>query len=199
MVDVSKDGRLKFYEGDHIYELDGVMVPSVTQILDPYSGLEFADPEALAIAQEFGTHVHDACHLWNIGELDYEALCEDEDNKALLSYLEGWIMFCEKTGFRASESELMVYHDKLKYAGKSDNLGRFSERGDDTLVDIKTGSSIPKTVGPQTAAYTEALGKRLKRLCVLLKPNNYSVKQLTDPNDFSIFKAALTLHRWLMK
>ncbi len=69
------------------------------------------------------------------------------------------------------------------------------------MIDIKTGSGVPKTVGPQTAAYNEAwhamTGQpRMQRSCVHLMPNSYSVKPLREPDDWDIFKAALLLHKW---
>jgi hypothetical protein len=191
--------RLKFYEEDHIYEYEGSLVPSVTTILQPYSGLEFVDKERLEVAAQFGTNVHTACHLWNIGQLDYDALSCDEDNQALKAYVDGWIKFCEESGYTIIQSEVMIYHEKLRYAGTLDNIGCFPKSKRNVLIDIKTGSSIPHTVGPQTAAYNEAIGERLQRHCCQLIPGGYKLIPLRDPNDFSIFKAALTLHNWLSR
>ena len=55
---------------------------------------------------------------------------------------------------------------------------------------------MPRTVGPQTAAYNAALGLRMPRYCCLLGPGTYKLNELKDPRDFDIFKAALTLYRW---
>ena len=192
-MNVNPDG-LEFFEGDHLYSYDGDHRPSVTQILDPYSGLQWADPDQLAAAAEFGNHVHQACHLWNVGALDYEATCTE--NAILAEYLNGWIRFCEESNLVPIYSEARVHHERLKYAGTLDVIGRFYHKQRAVLIDIKTGASLPRTVGPQTAAYTEAVGERLPRYCCLLTPNGYSLTPLTDPRDFSIFKAALVLHNW---
>ena len=187
---------LQFYPEEHLYFYDGLHVPSVTQVLEPYTGLQWADPDALKAAQEFGTHVHEACHLYDIGTLDYDAMLADEPNGSVLSYLHGWIQFVESSGFVVLESEEMVYNERLKYAGTFDRIGMFPDKKRKVQIDIKTGASMPRTVGPQTAAYNEAMGERFPRYCCLLTPDNFSLHPLTDPADFSIFRAALTLHRW---
>ncbi len=188
--------RLEFFEDEHIYLYGGQQVPSVTQILEPYTGLEWVDQATLEAAQAFGTHVHQACHLYNIGQLDYDELAGDDDNQGVRAYLDGWIKFCQESGFVSLEAERQVFHERLRYAGTVDTVGLFPHKRKRVQIDIKTGASMPKTVGPQTAAYNEARGERIPRYCCLLTPGGYSLNPLTDPGDFAIFKAALTLHRW---
>lgn len=182
---------LEFDAALHEYHKDGRKLPSVTQVLEPYYGLEFVDWDKLKAAQEFGTHVHEACHLLNIGELNRMSL-----SSSVKAYVHGWERFLDESGLVVIESESRVCHDKMGYAGTLDVIGAFPEKTNQVLIDIKTGASAPKTVGPQTAAYNEARGKRIPRYCCLLMPHAYNLIPLTDVRDFDIFKAALTLHRW---
>lgn len=185
---------LEFDEPTHTYRYYGRVVPSVTQVLEPYSGLEFVDAELLAIAAEFGTHVHQACHLYNVGELEPASL-----DDGIAGYLAGWIKFLTDTGFVVTASEQRVFHAVKQYAGTLDTTGHLPKLKEPILLDIKTGSAFPKTVGPQTAAYAQALGRRMARYCVLLGPETYTLAPLRELRDYDVFNAALTIHRWRTK
>lgn len=189
-------GLLRFDPQAHAYEYAGRPVAGVTRALEPFNGLEYVDPDLLAAAALFGQHVHEAIHLLNIGELELSSL-----STAVAAYVCGWERFLEESGFVVVESEARVYHPTLGYAGQLDNVGQFPKHQELALVDIKTGETMPKTVGPQTAAYSEAWAmmhgrRRLRRYCCVVGPDSYKLFPLTDPKDFDIFKAALTLHRW---
>jgi hypothetical protein len=185
---------LAFDKGKHRYTFQGRPAPGVTSALQPWTNYGLADPEALRIAQELGTDVHDAVHLHNIGQLDESSLDE-----TVAAYLEGWIKFLDDTGAVPIYSEYRVYSARFNYAGTLDNILELGKS--QRLYDVKTGATVPKTVGPQTAAYNHAhkemTGKRLmRRYCVHLRPHEYNVIALDDPRDWDIFKAALTMHRW---
>lgn len=186
---------LQFNPVGHQYLLNNRPVPSVTQVLQPYSGLEFVDREVLARAAEFGTHVHEACHLLNLGRLDADNLDE-----ALVPYVQAWAQFLEDTGAVVVLSEHRVASEAYNFAGTIDTIVHWGKSS--RLVDIKSTSGVPRTVGPQTAAYRQALkestGDSVRdRYCVQLKPDGrYALHKLTDPNDWNIFQSALNLHRW---
>ena len=188
---------LVFEPGEHIYHYRGVKTPGVTGVLEPWNGLQFVDPQILAAAAQFGTHVHDACDLFNRDELDEDDLAEC--SPLVWEHLQGWKLFLEYSGAVVVESELRVVSAKHGYAGTLDSICALQKTN--RIYDIKTGAAVPKTVGPQVAAYNQAYremtGRRLmKRYCVHLKANAYSVHPLQNPRDWDIFKAALTLHRW---
>ena len=191
---------LEFQSEGHIYRYEGRVVPSVTTVLEPYTGLDQADPVALAIAQEFGTFVHDAVDLYNRGELDEAHLLTNSPK--VYAHLEGWKKFLRESGAVVLASERKVFHKKLRYAGTLDSVLMFPGRKNHAIADAKTGSSMPKTVGPQTAAYHEALidmgeaDRRMRRYCVHLKDNDYNLIQLKDPYDIDVFRSALTMHRF---
>ena len=187
---------LTFDRGAHEYHHDKIKVPGVTTVLQPWNGLEHMDPDRLAMLAAFGTHVHEAVDMYNKGILDSGSL-----TPAVESYLAGWMRFELESGFVVVASEERVYHPKMGYAGCLDSLGNFPKHKELALVDVKTGLTMPKSVGPQTAAYAEAYAvankrRRPRRYCCLLGPGTYKLEPLTNVSDFDVFKAALTIHRW---
>lgn len=194
---------LEFDPAAHRYKLDGTPVPSVTQVLDPLLELWRIPAAVLKAAGDFGAHVHLACHLWNLGQLDEAAL-----DPHLQPYLLGWKNFLSATGCELVNSEQQVFHPKYRYAGTLDAQGLMPRpRSRDpvhTLIDIKSGL-VPPTVGPQTAAYAECLRAMpeprviKRRLCVQLHdggPPFFKVFDLTEVGDFSMFLSALNIFRF---
>lgn len=177
----------------HEYRINGRVVPSVTQCLRYIDSFHGVPADVLEAAREFGSHVHAACDLDNRGELD-----EDSLDPRLADYLAGWRKFLRESKGRVVHSEQIVFHERLMYAGTLDAVVNINGR--DTLVDIKSGA-IPRSVGPQTAAYAEALRhttsqKISARLCVQLLANDYKTQALNDPADWSVFVSCLNLTKW---
>lgn len=140
---------LTFDEEPHIYRVDGREIPSVTQIL------KAAFPELWPWADEFalerGRKVHQAAHLWVIGDLDAKTL-----SPYLAGYVAAAIRFLQETGFEFATrdgqkaSEVRMYSMIYDFAGTSDWIGTFERRS--TVIDLKTGEP-GWPCGPQTWAY----------------------------------------------
>lgn len=181
---------LQFDAPTHTYRLGGRVLPSVTQVLSVLDQYEGVPAHVLEAAREFGTHVHMACDMDNRGVLDEAAL-----DPALAPYLAGWRQYRRDSGIKILASELRLHDARLGYAGTCDIFGEVLGRR--AVIDIKSGL-VPKTVGPQCAAYAYAL-KVKRRYCVQLMPNDYRVYGLTDPADFSIFVSCLNIAKWREK
>lgn len=187
--------EIVFDDASHTYRVDGAIWPGVTQVLDPINELDGIPRAALAAAAEFGRHVHMACDLFNRRMLDDASL-----DPALRPYLDGWLAFLRDTQAEVLESEMVVHHPGLRYCGTVDAIVKW--RGRHHVVDIKTSAAVPRTVGPQTAAYREAylqshLACSNTRYCVhLTGDGKYRLVKLTDPADMSIFVSCLNIHRW---
>jgi hypothetical protein len=150
--------------------------------------------ELLRAAAEFGNHVHAACHLFNIDDLLWGSL-----DPALIPYVEAWRDFLKQSGAIVISSEKKVYSARHGYAGTLDSICLLKKTK--RIYDIKSGTAVPRTVGPQVEAYNRAnremTGERLmRRYCVHLTPKGYKVVALRDPRDWDIFKAALMLRKW---
>lgn len=185
----------------HEYRWNGAVVPSVTQILTPLTDLSFVDPDVLRRAQDFGTAVHYACELHDTGRLDEDAL-----DPELAPYLNGWRRFYAEHACVWDLVESRVYHPTLRYAGTLDRRGNVD--GHPSIVDIKSGTSLYPSVGPQLAAYTHASSPTpaaYRRYAVRLFPDGYELKQYTSALDWPAFASLITLrnfcgqHRITMK
>jgi hypothetical protein len=176
---------IHFEPEGHRYTVAGERWPSVTEVLDPLLELDGIPRAVLKAAAQFGTHVHMATDLFDKGILDEPAL-----DPHLAPYLAGWKLFLRDTGAKVTASEVRVGHPKLRYAGTLDKAVAWTKRGRvrSAQIDIKSGE-VPRTVGPQTAAYAEAHEFKFdERYVLALKPDaTYRLTKLTDPTDWSIF------------
>lgn len=183
--------RIEFDAASHAYRVNGRPVPSVTQILGPLEDFSRVPRDVLEAACEFGKHVHEACDLFNRGELDWLNL-----DPSLVPYVEGWRQFMHETGAVVISSEFQVAHGVLGYAGSPDVL--IQMRDAMWIPDIKSTAIVPSTVGAQTAAYAKAYSwmnkcPEPKRCCVLLDGSGrYKLHTRKDSTDWNLFVSALT-------
>lgn len=183
---------LEFDEPSHTYRVGGLVVPSVTQVLRPLIDLSGIPREVLEAKRDLGTRVHAACQFDAEGDLD-EATVEDD----VAPYLDAWRRFCAESGAVILASERRVFHPLYRYAGTLDLELRI--KGVTWIVDIKTSISTPLSTGPQTAAYAAARNEPsvARRAALRLRPDGtYRFDQLQAPDDWSVFLACLTLHRY---
>lgn len=193
---------LTFDEAAHRYFWNGQPVPGVTSILARASDFSMVDPDVLERKQLIGKAVHAAIELDLANDLDESTLHPD-----CRPYFDGWRKFQREREFVATHCERQVFHPLLKYAGTLDLYGSFNhkKRRVTSMVDTKCTAALPPSVGPQTAAYLEALAaedKSIKhdgpRYCLHLKPDGtYDLVPLTDRADFAIFQSFLNVHRFL--
>jgi hypothetical protein len=182
--------QLKFDPVQHCYSVDGVVVPSVTQVLAPLNDYRWVRPDILDAARHLGTAVHTACDLDDQGTLDERTV-----QPVLLGFVAAWRLFCaeHRAAWRAIEQ--CVYHPAMGYAGRLDRLGTVD--GIPTVVDLKTSARLSPAVGPQLAAYAKALPDptcRIRRLAVQLRPDGrYIQREYADPMDWAVFASLLTL------
>ena len=186
--------RIDFDEVAHAYALDGEPVPSVSQALRLLEDFEAIPPATLERARRRGQYVHEAVALLVREALDWESL-----DSELVPYLVGAQRFLAETDLTVIASEVRVASRKLRVAGTADLLSHW--RKSEALFDFKATAAVPRSVGPQLAAY-DALyretfgGRARRRYCVQLKPNDYRVVPLTDPADMSIFVSCLNVWRY---
>ena len=185
-------------DASHVYRLDGQVVPGVTQVLDMISELEGIPRAVLAAAAEFGQHVHQATDLFDRGLLDRDTL-----DAKLVPYVSAWERFLADSRCVILSSEAFVFHPILRYAGQRDRRVLFPDSSAPHVLDVKTSAIVPRTVGPQTAAYLECdVHRKLPvstiRYCVHLKADGtYRLHRLTERADFSIFVSCLNIWKFL--
>jgi hypothetical protein len=183
---------LHFDEATHTYRLLGGVVPSVTQVLRPLINFAGIPREVLEAKADLGRRVHLACQFDDEHDLD-EASVEHD----VAPYLAGWRKFLRESGAAVLANEQQVAEPLLMYAGTLDNVLLIN--GAKWLVDKKTSFTLPASAGPQTAAYQRALGDNTvtHRGALRLRPDGtYRLDPLAGADDWSVFMACLTLHRF---
>ena len=109
---------LIFHEETHTYELDGVKLPSVTEILSPFSGNDNISPAVLQHAAHRGHLVHEYTEL-----IDYGTPPEDIDIvPELAGYVSAYLRFLRDWQPTWELIEQPVHCGKA-YAGTLDRYG----------------------------------------------------------------------------
>lgn len=171
---VERERQGVWCDPDHRYWApDGRELLSVSRGLDPLRKEAEATYYTPASRQR-GTDVHDAL------------LVHFEGGQPALSdtvrpYWAHLLTFLRDGEFEVESAEQIVADLDLGYAGRYDFLGWFGKFGhsplERDLVDVKTGS-VPRTVGPQTAAYARPLRSRcgvIRRWVLHVTPERYRV------------------------
>lgn len=184
----------------HEYRLDGVVIPSVTQILkaEGINNFGMVSEDVLNTNALFGKAVHKCVEYWFRGTLD-----ETTVDPALIPYLSGWDNFVEDFGFVVMESEVQGFHPIYRYAYTADLLGEITKGKflGEAVGDLKTGMVKPADK-IQIAAYKMAVGKQYKNTFLLylnpeFKPRGYKVI-FADNNKMEqgLFLSALSLYNY---
>ncbi len=150
-LSIPETPELVFSEEGHKYLLDGVEIPSVTQVMEPLSQHEYTrvDEQTLMRAADRGTMVHNAIENYIKFGIDD---CPEEHRGYMDAFLEWWGL----TGPEAVGSELRTYHKLYRYAGTIDLVAMID--GKLTLIDYKTTYKLmDKNVRVQLEAYAQAL------------------------------------------
>lgn len=185
--------NIGFNEERHEYRVNGLIVPSVTQVLSSVGlpDLSGVPADLLEWKAGLGTAVHKATELDDAWDLD-----EDYLDPAIMPYLQAYRRFKLESKFKAVLIEGKVYHNIFGYAGTFDRTGFLNNKK--VLIDFKTGLTDPRVVGPQTAAYVEAGEmKYFTRYALKLnKDATYRLIRLDNKMDFQIFLNALNIYKW---
>lgn len=183
-------GLFTFDEAAHAYHLDGVRLPSVTQVLEDVEIIDYGyiPPSTRQMALERGSAVHQAIHYDIEGDLDWASL-----DPALIGYVEA--ARAVRRDYHLAAPELVEhrgYHPKFRYAGTLD-----LKQGD-ILLDWKTNDA-PWWVAVQTAAYAALFPDpaSLRRFSFELHADGrYKAAEFrcTDfSRDFQVFLSALNV------
>lgn len=171
---------LKFDADTHTYEDGGVVLPSVTQILERVGIINTAFFAQYPEATQRGTDVHEATALIDAGSLTAADFTE-----WIRGYIDSWELFKIDEGVTSFDLiEQRFGSAELGYAGTVDRVATIS--GQEMILDIKTGRPA-KYHALQTAAYAVGLcdsPKSVRRGCVYITDAaKYRVKWYDDPTD----------------
>ena len=188
----------EFDEASHTYTLDGVVIPSVTQIIKPI-GADFSmvPPMVLEAKRVLGVAVHAATELDDLGELD-----DAETDPLVMGYVRAWRRFLAESRFDVSMNEHRLFHASLRFAGTVDRFGTILDAP--WLVDIKTAADPIPSYGVQLAGYEILLRdfayletRPIRRATVHLNADGgYRMREYNNPNDAACFRSLLSVHHW---
>jgi hypothetical protein len=192
--------NLTYNDINHEYKLDGMTIPSVTQVLKGAGlvNLDFVNEQLLEEKADLGKKVHLTTELYDNGTLDL-----DELHPTLKAYLDQWIKFRKDFNFIPTEIELQLFHKLYRYAGRIDRVGL--AQGVLTELDIKSGMKF-KHHAIQNAGYEllynqgKKRGEQVKkRMTVYLSTDGYKVEPHNNENDKNVFLSALTISNYLLR
>ena len=120
---------LEFYDKGHVYMLDGVRIPCVSDLCRFLHRELYKDAPnwTMEAAADRGTKVHAATEA-----LDRAGQAEIEDD--YLPYLEAYVQFLREHDVRWEMIEQAMHHPEHKYAGTIERYGTID--GIPTLLDI---------------------------------------------------------------
>ena len=184
----------QFSADRHLYQHDGQIVPSVTQVLalaaiTDVSGIPLYYLERAAA---IGTAVHQACEFLDQDDLELDSLDE-----SIVGYVLGYQRFREEHEFvpEAIERRGVATSCGLRFGYCVDRIGTMD--GKRVLLDIKTSSKRQPSWAIQTAAYADAEQHEGERLVVhVAKDGTYKLIRYDQDADFSIWLAALHVAHW---
>lgn len=191
---------LLFDAARHEYFLDGVQLPSTTQILRD-AGLIRLDgipPFILEAARKRGSAVHQLVHFFNEGDLDWASV-----DPAYTGYLDAWRAFVEERQLQVLLCEYRLASRRHRTTGTLDLLCQIA--GEGWLIDYKTGDPEDVAADLQTGSYfgmamewatedAQLAGvlprfPRWRRGAVRLrKDGRFVAHEYTDPRDYSRFQ-----------
>ncbi len=178
--------QVQFDAATHTYKVNGIVWPSVTQILHAFdNGLDGIDQDVLDRKSMLGRAVHRACELDDKGDLDGDTL-----HPVVAPYLEQWRKFRRDMRVQVIGNEHIVVNTLHKYVGTNDRLVAFG-RFELAVLDIKSGMKR-RTHEWQTGGYKAACDRGAGpavdgRCCLYLTPERYSLEIHEDPSDPAVF------------
>jgi hypothetical protein len=187
---------LSFNEDNHEYQINGEVVPSVSEIIRFISREVYGEVAQylLDTAADRGTRVHKATQMLDVV---HEVECDDD----ITPYVRAYVNFINEHKPQCEFIEKSFFNAQKSYAGTVDRVGTFD--GKITLVDIKTSSSIQKVLyGAQLNLYRMGLAVNqisVERLVILHLTKDGKYKIVEIPIEDEVANACLTLHKALKK
>jgi len=198
--------RLCFDEEKHEYSVDGIKLPSVTEIVSPFTFSKYrVDAAVVNQAAYRGKIIHEVCAGYDMGAIDNE----QELAPDIAMYLKAWKDFCHD--YRAEWLLIEQPMSCVRFAGTVDRVGIID--GNPVVVDIKTTSSMDRAskiaLCCQLAGYTILVNDNTDYdislwNCMgvqLTKDGKYNVIYLSrtegtyDFSSFDLFYKLLEIHK----
>ena len=168
---------ITFLEEPHIYLVDGIITPSVSEILhfifpDKYKGV---DKRTLNKKAEYGTTIHESIEMYeaNIKTMRLEEAFDVTVQAKDLSYIQEaslrqYVKLKRENKIDVLEQEMMIQYEG-KYAGRFDMIADVG--GSISLCDIKTTAELDEEyLSWQLSYYELAMNKTFDKLYAIWLP-----------------------------
>lgn len=161
---------LTFDEATHTYTLDGIRLPSVTEVTR-FCAYDYKSdrPWLAEAAASRGTAVHEACALIDYGE-------EPEETPEIAGYLKAYRRFLADYKPEWELIEHPIGSLDVGFAGTLDRFGTID--GEPSILDIKTGQLHGAALSAQLTAYSELL--QTETFLLPPEPDLYALKLSND-------------------
>jgi len=176
--------KLYFVEEDHKYYYDGILIPSVTQVLKHSGYIDYS-----FVSEKYmnrGTAVHAITELVDQGINDYSLIAPE-----IVPFVSAYELFIAemKPVYTDTESIVLGQIDSMLYAGTVDRV--ILENGAKRILDIKTGF-FAKWHPMQIVAYMIAEGLNDGLDLYLLNSGEYKIRPITEVDKYKkLFTSAL--------
>lgn len=183
--------EILFNDELHEYKVEGIVRPSVTQILRDLGFIDFSKvpPQMLEEARVRGKAVHQAVHYLEEDDLEWSTV-----DPRIKPYLEAYQLMKDETGFVATRREHIVFDPLYNFAGQLDAFGSMARLGvEEVLADYKSG--VPQEAARyQTAGYACAIKKPyVPRCSIHLKANGrYAIIWHRERRDVEYWRCIVT-------
>ena len=198
ITEVPQFPELVFDEIPHVYKLNGIVIPSVSNIMEPLNRAKYdgISESTLNRAADKGTAVHNS--IENFIKFDFVDIPPEH-----AGYFDAFMDWWNATKPVVVGSEVRMYHKLMGYAGTCDLLCYI---GDELhLYDYKSTYAVSEmTCGVQLEAYSQALashGIKVRKKHILHLKKDGKFKDIEFPvNDASrwrVFGACKTVYDYL--
>lgn len=190
------ENKVVFDEATHIYRVDGVLTPGVSEILKSagFSNYSMVNKKICEAAKRFGDAGHTMCKLWDMGILNVAIL-----DLRLVPYLEGYRKFLVtyKPEILPDWIEKPSYSPKWRFGFTPDRVAKIN--GKLTIYDLKFVTTIQEATSIQLAGYKIGFEdvtklKVMQRWGVQILPDDFNVEPYIDKRDEGAFLNALGVH-----
>ena len=187
---------LLFREADHVYMLDGQVLPCVSDLCAPLHRAVYENVPKwqMEAAAERGTAVHLATQSLDAAG---RAECPEE----YLPYVLGYRNFLKEHSAAWSMTEKPLYHPEYLFAGTPDRYGLLD--GKHTLLDIKTTYSVYKPLcAGQLNLYRLILiarGFSVEKMVILHLRKDGTYRLVPIKEDAPLAMALITIYNALPK
>lgn len=176
-----------YNEDTRIHTLDGKVIPSVSNVIEPLSDFSKIPPAILARKTELGTQFHDAIHAHLEDDLVFDSLDPDLV-KPMNTFVEWWAI----VGMCFTDADMIIevpgHHPTLKYCGKPD-----LQINNEVLYDWKLRPYMPAVDTLKLEGYKHMVSRKkldLWTVCFDLE-GKMSIHNSRHPKAWGIFRKLL--------